>query len=214
MMNYFHSAASIAHKEAKAKTKGKKKEIPRSAKEQHKLSRVPIPRRARTLLVRDATANFMSSTLLRQNTVCVDQSVPRRSRRPWRVDGYQPFRRWKFSEWFWWPRNTPKTRRWHTGSTSCKRLGCPGASSSGQPSLGTGTVRSVATSPSTASARSTSTAGRGVVDNGSLASASRGRRTHWGPVKYGHENGSDWCDRPFQNNVRVRKHEPSTGLVW
>ena len=27
LMNYFHSAASIAHKEAKAKTKGKKKDI-------------------------------------------------------------------------------------------------------------------------------------------------------------------------------------------
>ena len=32
-----------------------------------------------------------------------------------------------------------------------------------------------------------------MFDNGSLASASRGRRIHWGPVEYGHGNGSDWC---------------------
>ena len=50
------------------------------------------------------------------------------------------------------------------------------------------TVRSVATFPSTVSASSISTAARGVVGNGSLASASRGRRIHWGPVEYGHGN--------------------------
>ena len=38
-----------------------------------------------------------------------------------------------------------------------------------------------------------STAARGDVDDGSLASASRGRRIHWGLVEYGHGNGSDWC---------------------
>ena len=27
----------------------------------------------------------------------------------------------------------------------------------------------------------------------SLARATRGRRIHWGPVVYGHGNGSDWC---------------------
>ena len=54
-----------------------------------------------------------------------------------------------------------------------------------KPSLGTGTVRSVATSPSTVSAPSISTAARGDDDDGSLASASRGRRIHWGPVEYG-----------------------------
>ena len=122
-----------------------------------------------------------------------DQSVPRRSRRPWRVEEYQPNRRWKLTEWFWCPRNTPKTRRWHTGCTSYKRLDGAGASSGGKPSLGTGTVRSVATSPSTVSASSISTAARGGVDNGSLASASRGWRIHWGLVEYGHGNGSDWC---------------------
>ena len=121
----------------------------------------------------------------RRNTVYIDQSVQQRSRRPWRVEEYQPYRRWKLSERFWWPRNTPPI--------SFQRLDGPGASSGGKPSLSTGTVRSVATSPSTVSASSISTAARGGVDNGSLASASRGRRIHWGLVEYGHGNGSDWC---------------------
>ena len=129
----------------------------------------------------------------RRNTVYLGQSVPRRSRRPWRVKEYGWYRRWKFSEWFWWPRNTPKTSRWHTRSTSYKRLDGPGASSSGKPSLGSGKVRSAATCPQQYQHLQLSTAARGVVDNGSLASASRGRRIHWGPVEYGHGNGSDWC---------------------
>ena len=48
---------------------------------------------------------------------------------------------------------------------------------------------SVAIPPSTPSI---SAAARGVVDNGSLASASRGRRIHWGPV-WSMDNGSDRC---------------------
>ena len=124
------------------------------------------------------TDSALPWTESRRNTAFVAQSVPQRCRRPWRVEEYQPCRRWKFSEWFWWPRNTPKTRRWQTGSTSCKRLDGSGASSGGKPSLGTGTVRSVATARSTVSASSISTPARGRIDNGSLASASRGRRIH------------------------------------
>ena len=128
----------------------------------------------------------------RRNTVYADQSMPQCSHNPWRVAEYQPYRRWKFSEWFWWPRNTSKTRRWHTRSTSIKRLDGPGTSFGCKPSLGTGTIHSVATSPSTVSASSMSAAARGIDDR-SLASASRGRRIHWGLVEYGHGNGSDWC---------------------
>ena len=62
----------------------------------------------------DSTLSWMDS---RRNTVYADQSMPQLSHCPWRVAEYQPYRRWKFSEWFWWPRNTPKTRRWHTRST-------------------------------------------------------------------------------------------------
>ena len=151
IMNYFHSAASIAHKEAKAKTKGKKKEVTTISQRVAQIVKgaftkesedVACPRCDRELHVfgTDPVLTWMES---RWDTVYLGQSVPRRSCRPWRVAEYQPYRRWKFSEWFWWPRNTPKTRRWHTGSTSCKRLDGPGASSGGKPSLGTGTVSSL-----------------------------------------------------------------------
>ena len=71
IMNYVHSAASIAHKEAKARMKGKKKKLPRSAKEPHRLSRVLIPRRKKTSHVQGATANFMSSTPFRDRFYAV-----------------------------------------------------------------------------------------------------------------------------------------------
>ena len=129
----------------------------------------------------DSTLSWMDS---RRNTVYTDQSMPQWSHNPWRVAEYQPYRRWKFSEWFWWPRNTSKTRRWHTG---------PGAIFGGKPSFGTGTIRSVAISPPTIAASPVSTAAHGVVDNGSLASASRERPIQWGPMEYGYGNGSDWC---------------------
>ena len=62
IMNYIHSAAAIAHKEGKSQDeKKRRKRLPRSAKEPHRLSKGPIPRRARTLPVRDATANFTCS---------------------------------------------------------------------------------------------------------------------------------------------------------
>ena len=122
-----------------------------------------------------------------------DQGMPKWSHNSWRAAEYQPYRRWKLSEWFWWLRNTSKTRRWRPKSTSFKRLDRPGSSVGCKSSLGTGTVCSVATSSSTVSAPSISTTARGDVDDGSLASASRRRRIHWGPVEYGHGNESDWC---------------------
>ena len=152
IMSYFHSAASIVHKEAKAKTKGKKKEITtisqksrtdcRGCLYQGERGRCLSEMRPRTSCLQqrfgaDLALPWMES---RRTTVHVDQSVPRRSRRLWRVEEHQPYRRWKFSEWFWWPSNTPMTRRWHTGSTSSQRLDGAGASSGGKPSLGTGTV--------------------------------------------------------------------------
>ena len=129
----------------------------------------------------------------RRNTVYVNQSMPKWSHNSWRAAEYQPYRRWKLSEWFWWFRNTSKTRRWRPKSTSFKRFDSPSSSVGGKSSLGTGTVCSVATSPSTVSAPSISTTVRGDVDDRSLASASRRRQIHWGPVEYGHRNGSDWC---------------------
>ena len=65
IMNSVHSAASIAHKEER------RKKLPRSVKEPHRLSRVLTPWREKTLHVQDATANFMSSTPLRDQFYAV-----------------------------------------------------------------------------------------------------------------------------------------------
>ena len=116
------SCSDRSQRGKKPRRKERRKRSPRSAKEPHKLSRVLIPRRARCcqfemrprtlrLQHRIRTGHALPWIESRTNTVYVNQSVPRRSRRPWRVEEYQPYRRWKFSEWFWWPRNTPKTRR-------------------------------------------------------------------------------------------------------
>ena len=228
IMNYFHSAASIADKEAKAKMVGKKREVATISQRAAQIVEgvytkesedVACPRCDRELHV----FNTASGPILRCRGwslagMYVDQSVPRRSRRSWRVEEYQPYRRRRFSEWFWCPRNTPKTKRWHTGSTSYKRLGGPGASSSSRPIFGTGTVCSVATSPSTVSASSISSAARGGVDDGSLASASRGRRIHWRTVEHGHGNGSDWCVTAQSNTTpeseSLNHRQDCCGNAW
>ena len=54
----------------------------------------------------------------RRSTMYVNQSMPKWSHNSWRAAEYQPYRRWKLSEWFWWLRNTSKTRRWRPKSTS------------------------------------------------------------------------------------------------
>ena len=65
----FHPAASDRSQRGKSQDERKEERIlPRSAKEPHKLSRVLIPRRARTLPVRGATANFTCSTPLRDRS--------------------------------------------------------------------------------------------------------------------------------------------------
>ena len=119
----------------------------------------------------DSTLPWMEP---RRNPLYIDRSVPQRGRRPWRVAEYQPYR---------------STHRIHLQ----KRLDGPGVSFGGKPSLGTGTIRSMATSPSTVSASPVSTTVRDDVDIGSLARATRRRRIHSGPVEYGHGNGTDWC---------------------
>ena len=186
IMNYVHSAASIAHKEAKARMKGKKKEVTTISQRAAQIVEgantkekedIACPRCDRGLYV----FNTASGPILR----CRGWTL---ARTPCTlIGGLQ---------------NTNRTGGGSSASggpgtlpisTSFKRLDGPSASSGCKPSLGTGTLRSVATSPSTVSASSISTAAHGGVDDGSLASTSRGRRIHWGPVEYGHGNGSDWC---------------------
>ena len=96
-----------------------------------------------------------------------------------------------------------------------KRLDGPGASSSGKPSLGTGTVRSVATSPSTVTASS-------IYQQQLVASSTTIFGKCFPRTADPLETGGVWtreriglvCNRPIQHNARVRKHESLTGLVW
>ena len=196
IMNYVHSAASIAHKEAKARMKGKKKEVTTISQRAVQIVEgahtkekedVVCPRCDRELYVFNTTSGPIlrcrgrtlagaPCTLIKacQNGVIIPGGLQNTNR----IEGG------KLSEWFWWLRNTSKTRRWRPKSTSFKRLDSSGSSVGCKSSLGTGTVCSVATSPSTVSAPSISTTVHGDVDDGSLASASRRRRIHWGPVEY------------------------------
>ena len=159
----------------------------------------------RTLYVQDATANFVFSKQFRDQFCAVGDGtlpgtpctlikacqngviIPGGLQNTNRTEGGNSASGSGGSE------TRPRRGRWHPKSTSFKRLDSPGSSVGGKSSLGAGTICSVATSPSTISATSTSTTARGDVDYGSLASASRRRRIHWGPVEYGHRNGSDWC---------------------
>ena len=196
IMNYFHLAASIAHKEAKAKTEGKKKEdttisqraaqIVESVKTEESKD-VACPRCDRELHV----FNTASGPILRcrlAGTPCTlikachsGAVVPGGFRSTNRTGGGSSAS----------GSGGPGTLPRRDEGTPPERLHCPGASSGGKPSLGTVPVRPMATSEPTVSASSISTAARGGVDNGSLASASRGRRIHWGLLEYGHGNGSD-----------------------
>ena len=125
-----------------------------------------------------------------RDTMYLDQSVPKQCRQSWKVVVYQPYRRW--SDWFWWPKcqNISRTRWWCAEPASQQRL--VGV----QPCFGTGTIRPVAVSTATLPALSVPAAARGgIAHSGTVADVSalrRGRRVHWGPVKYGYGNGSDW----------------------
>ena len=154
IMNYVHSAASIAHKEAKARMKEKRsyynqsksRTDSRGCSHQGERRRCMFKMRPRTLCLQH---NFGTNSALswmdsRRSTVYADQGMPKWSYNSWRAAEYQPYRRWKLSEWFWWLRNTSKTRRWRPKSISFKRLDSPGSSVGCKSSLGTGTVCSVA----------------------------------------------------------------------
>ena len=201
IVNYVHSAASIAHKEAKARMKGKKKEVTTISQRAAQIVEgahtkekedVACPRCDRELYVFNTASGpilrcrgwTLSGTLIKacHNGAIVPGGLQNINRTgggssasgsggpgtlPRRDDGTQ---------------DPPPLKDW---TAQVQALAAN--------SLGTGTIRSVATSPSTVSASSISTAARGDVDDGSLASTSRRRRIHWGPLEYGHGNESDWC---------------------
>ena len=98
------------------------------------------------------------------DTVYIDQGVSRRGRQVQRQK-YQPYRRWRFGDWFWWPvrRSThrlgdeyfARTRQWIPKSNSQQRLDSSDASPDVKPRVGARTIRSVAAHSSTISTPST-----------------------------------------------------------
>ena len=218
---YVHSAASISSHRSKGQNERKaersyhdqpkcRTDCRGCSHQGERRRRCMSKMRPRTLCLQhrfgtDSTLSWMDS---RQNTVYADQSMPQWSHNPWSTlmkachdgavvpGGLQNTNRTgggNSASGSGGPGTLPRRNDGIQKSTSFKRLDSPGASFGCKPSLGTGTIHSVATSPSTISASSISAAARGGIDDRSLPSASRGRRIHWGPVEYGHGNGSDWC---------------------
>ena len=172
-----------------------------------------------------------------------DQSVPRRSRRPWRAEKYQPYRRWKFSavvdglfpeHRVWWP-------RWsHNPWRAAEYQPYRGNSANGSGDPGTlprrddGTqdphtindwtaqVRAPAANPAWAQEQFAQwqllhQQYQHLQHQQQLVASST---TIFG--KCFPRTGGVWtreriglvCNRPIQHNARVRKHESSTGQVW
>ena len=78
IMNCFHSATSIAHKEAKAKTKGKKKEITTISQRAEQIveGRCLSEMRPRTSCLQHRFETALPWMESRRKTVYVDQGVP------------------------------------------------------------------------------------------------------------------------------------------
>ena len=154
------------------------------------------------------------------DAVCVDQGVSRRGRQ-FQRERYQPYRRWRFGDWFWWPsrRSTrrlgdeyvARTKRWISKSNSEQQLDHSDASCDVQPRVGARTIRSVAVPSSTLSTSSVSTAASSVIQPGVVADVPalrRGRRVRWGPVEHGYANRSDRCVVAWSNaRTDVLNHE-------
>ena len=139
------------------------------------------------------------------DAVYIDQGVSRRGRQFHR-EKYQPYRRWRFGDWLWWPKRcstrrleneyATRTRQWISKSNSQQRLDSSDASLDVQPRVGAGTLRSVAFPSSTLPTSPESTTARSVIEPGVVADVPalrRGRQIRWGPVEHGYANGSDRC---------------------
>ena len=130
------------------------------------------------------------------DAVYIDQGVSRRGRQ-FQRQKYQPYRRWRFGDWFWWPvrRSTrrlgdeyfARTRRWIPKSNSQQRLDSSDASPDVRPRVGARTIRSVAAHSPTMSTPSIPAAARSVIQPGvveDVPSPQRERQVHWGPVEH------------------------------
>ena len=147
------------------------------------------------------TDHALSGMGLRWEAVYADQDVSKQSRQLQR-EKYQPYPRWRFGDWFWWPtrwlkgEHDVRTRQWPPKPNSHQRLDSSDASLDVQPRVGARTIRSVAASSSSIPASSVSAAAaRSAIQPGVVADVPapwRGRRVHWGSVEHGYANGSDW----------------------
>ena len=138
---------------------------------------------------------------------CTLIKVSRRGRQFHR-EKYQPYRRWKFGEWLWWPTRcstrrleneyATRTRQWISKSNSQQRLDSSDASLDVQPRVGARTIRSVANPSSTLPTSPESTTARSVIEPGVVADVPalrRGRQIRWGPVEHGYEWIRPVCSR-------------------
>ena len=233
ILNHSLTAMACAQRNAKVKVKAKKKDsvninqraalIASGALDEKEWDNV-CPRQPRGLCVPDRrrTDYTLSRMGPHWDAVYIDQGVSRRGCQ-FQRHKYQPYRRWKFGDWFWWPvrRSTRRlgdeyvaqTRRWIPKSNSQQRLDGSDASPDVKPRVGARTIRSVAAHSSTIPTPSVPAAARCVIQPGIVAdvpSPQRERQVHWGPIEHGYANGLDWCVN-VQSDTRtdVCNHESS-----
>ena len=128
------------------------------------------------------------------DAVYIDQSVSRRGRQ-FQRHKYQPYRRWRIGDWFWWPvrqstrrlgdEYVAQTRQWIPKSNSQQRLDSSDASPDVKSRVGARTIRSVAAHSSTISTPSVPATVRSVIQPGVVADV---------PVELGYKNGLDRCE--------------------
>ena len=225
ILNYSPTAMARAQRNAKIKEKAKKDSVNISQRaaliasgaldEKERDSVCPRCNRRRT----DYALSRMGP---HRDAVYIDQGVSRRGRR-FQRQKYQPYRRWRFGDWFWWPvrRSTrrlgdeyfARTRRWIPKSNSQQRLDSLDASPDVKPRVGVRTIRSVAAHSPTVSTPSIPAAARSVIQPGvvvDVPSPRRERQVHWGPVEHGYANGLDRCVIAWSDaRTDVCNHESS-----
>ena len=166
--------------------------------------RQPLPKvRPRALCVPDyhRTDHTLSRMGPHWNAVYIGQGVSRRGCQ-FHKQTYHPYKRWKFSDWFWWPvrwttrrlgdEHVAWTRRWIPKSSPQQRLDGSDAGSDVKSRVGARTDRSVAVHSPAVSAPSTPATAHSVIKPGIVAdvpSIQRERLVHWGSVKYGYADG-------------------------
>ena len=112
------------------------------------------------------------------DAVYIDQGVSRRGLQ-FQRQTYQPYRRWRSGDWFWWPvrqstrrlgdEYVAQTRRWIQKSNSQQRLDSSDASPDVKPRVGARTIRSVSAHSPTIPTPLIPAAARSVIQPGVVA---------------------------------------------